>query len=195
MENKNEHVVVALFNSQTDADNAIEHLKAWDKARDNVKLGAVGTLYSENGEIKTKAGRKAGSGAKAGLVLGVVAGLLTGGIGLVGGALAGGALGGLTGSLFKKSVNLTEDDIASLSKDLQAGKVGVIVTCDEYEMTGVSSNLQYSGGEIKQFFVPAETAEEVAKGMEVDGRPTYLMVDEEFADPYTAVKFNRVPSI
>jgi hypothetical protein len=43
-ENKNQHVVVAFFDSEPAAEAAVEALKRWDKAGDEIKLGAIGTI-------------------------------------------------------------------------------------------------------------------------------------------------------
>lgn len=50
--NTNENSVVALFPNQAAADAAIDHLLKWDKNSKDVKLGAIGKVTLENGEIK-----------------------------------------------------------------------------------------------------------------------------------------------
>lgn len=50
--NTNENSVVALFPNQEAADQAIEHLKKWDKASKDVKLGAIGKVTLEGGQVK-----------------------------------------------------------------------------------------------------------------------------------------------
>src|SRR3954466_462486 len=96
--NENEHVVIALFPDQMTADIAVETLKGWDDARDEIKLGAVGTLSKENGKVKTHVGGKMGMGSGLGAAVGVLAAVLSGGIALIGGVLVGGLAGGAVGA-------------------------------------------------------------------------------------------------
>ena len=88
MANQNKNVIISYFDSVEKATAAAEGLKTWDKANDDIKLGGIGVLTVENGEVKTHniGATAAGAGAKAGTVIGIVAGVLSGGIGLVGGA-------------------------------------------------------------------------------------------------------------
>ena len=84
-------VVLGVFADEAAADAAVEALKAWDKASDDVKLTSIGVLVlDEKGELKThKMGsRSKAKGAGIGLVLAVVAPptLLAG---VVGGAVLG----------------------------------------------------------------------------------------------------------
>ena len=46
-ENQNKNVVVVFFPGQAEADEAIEAIKSWDKADDEIKLGAIGTIKRE----------------------------------------------------------------------------------------------------------------------------------------------------
>ena len=132
-DNQNEHVVVAIFPNPHAADRAIEGLKTWDRADADIKLGAIGTLVKEGDKVKTHVGHKTGRGAIVGAVVGVIAGVLSGGLTLLGGLLGGGALGGAGGALMKQSLKLTKQEIDALGTELEAGKVAVVVTCDEAE--------------------------------------------------------------
>jgi uncharacterized membrane protein len=69
-----------MFADEAAADAAVEQIKAWDKASDDVKLGAIGVLVKdEKGKIKThKVGpRKTKGGAILGVLLGIVSGGVT----------------------------------------------------------------------------------------------------------------------
>src|SRR5215208_6197060 len=93
-------LVIAYFNSVDEADAAAKSLKSWDKANDDIKLGAIGVLHqTDSGKIKTKkyGSRNTGSGAKIGLLLGVLAAVLPA-VALVGGAVGGAVGGGILGS-------------------------------------------------------------------------------------------------
>ena len=141
-DNKNEHAVVALFDNLAAANAAIASLEAWDKATDSVKLGNIGTISKDGDKIKTNAGRKGGKGAKAGAIVGIIAGVLSGGVTLIGGALMGAVGGGVLGSFFKKSVGLTKEEIDQLGVELDAGKVAVVVACDDNEVEATSEELR-----------------------------------------------------
>lgn len=164
--NDNEQVVVALFPDRATADETVENLKQWDKAQSDVALGTIGLLYVENGEIKSDVPHKVGRGATVGVIIGVVAGVLAGPIGLLGGALAGGLLGGGVGAFFKQSLHLTEDEIAALGKELESGKVALVVNCDDFEVTATESILQYHGGVVKSYVVPTDAVSVAADTMD-----------------------------
>ncbi|MCA9867818.1 MAG: hypothetical protein KC410_15135 [Anaerolineales bacterium] len=159
---KNEHVVVAVFEDRAAAETAIEHMKKWDKASDDIKLGAIGLLYKEGGEVKSVIGHQMGRGAKVGALVGIITGVLTGGVGLVGGAAAGGLLGGATGAFFAKSLHLNEAECNALGMELELGKAAVVVTCDEYEVTPVRSTLEHAGGAIRVYVVPVDAVDAAA---------------------------------
>ncbi len=91
-DNKNDQLVVAYFDSKDQAEQAADSLKGWDKASEDIKLGALAVVSkNEKGKVETtKLGpRNTGKGATIGVIAGAVAGLLTGGLTLVGGALLG----------------------------------------------------------------------------------------------------------
>ena len=161
-DNKNEHVVLAFFSSREAAEDAANALSEWDRANKEVKLGAIGLIYKEEGEIKTQVPRRAGRGIVVGVVLGAFAAAL-GPAALLGAAVAGGTLGGVIGAFFKKSINLDEADIEEFGAQLDAGKVGVIVALDEYEMAPTAGQLANAGGTVRQFAVPADALHEVAQ--------------------------------
>lgn len=171
--NKNEHVVMAFFSSRDAAEVAASALKDWDHANKEVKLGAIGIVYKEEGEIKTQVPRNAGKGAVVGIVLGAMAAVL-GPAALVGAAVTGGTLGGVVGAFFKKSFNLDEAAVQEIGARLDAGKVGVVVAVDEYEMAPTSAQLANAGGSVYQFTVPSEALTQV-----VEDAPGYLIDGEE----------------
>ena len=97
-------VVLAFFNDEPTADDAVEALKKWDKADDDIKLDAIGVLaLDDKGKIKThKLGKRSvGKGAGIGLVLAVIAPptLLAGVVG-----------GGIIGAFHHKGLGLKGAD-------------------------------------------------------------------------------------
>jgi hypothetical protein len=155
-ENKNNNVVVAFFKDEARAQSAIDTLKTWDDADDEVKLGAIGTIYKEGDKVKTHVPHKVGKGAVVGATVGIIAGALTGGIGLLGGVLAGGAMGGVTGAFLKQDVNLNEEEIDRIGEQLDAGSYAVVVACDDYEVDPVREQMKDSGGDVWEYAVTKE---------------------------------------
>lgn len=157
--NKNEHIVIAFFSSREAAETAMDALKDWDHANKEVKLGAIGLVFKEEGEIKTVAPRRTGRGVAVGAILGVFAAAL-GPVGLIGAALGGGAIGGALGLLFKRSVDLDEAALQEMAAQLDAGKFGVVVAVDEHEMTPTAAQLANAGGAVQQLVVPTDALAE-----------------------------------
>jgi uncharacterized membrane protein len=130
----NTQLVLAYFDSEMAADQAVEAVKAWDKAGDDIKLGNIGVLVKgADGKVKEhKLGpRDTGKGAGIGLALGLLAAIPTGGLSLVGGAVVGGAAGGAIGAFFRRG--LSKDEVERVSAELAAGHAAVGVMADAGE--------------------------------------------------------------
>lgn len=164
---KNDNVVITLFADAAAADEAIDGLKMWDKANDHMKLGAIGVISKDGDKIKTSTKRKTGKGAAIGATVGVIGAVLTGGVSLVAGVVGAGVLGGVLGAFFKKSMNLTKEEIAALGQELDAGRVAVVVTCDDYEIPLVTEFMVGSGGTVHTYTVPEAALVEAAQSPEV----------------------------
>jgi hypothetical protein len=148
-------LVLAFFENEAAADEAVKAIKGWDKASKDVKLGAIGVLVKDDkGKIKThKLGkRKTGAGA----VLGVLAAVLTGGISLLGGAVAGGILG----AFFHKGLGMSKDDLARINGELDGGKAAVGILAAADEAAGVSAKLAELGGKAETHEVSDEAVEQ-----------------------------------
>lgn len=162
---KNDHVVIGVFEDTDAAREGIEKLKQWDKAAKDIKLGAIGLLYKDGDQIKTEVGRRAGQGAKVGAVMGVIAGVLSGGLAAIpaaaGGALAGGALG----AFFKQSLHLTENECNAIGMDLELGKAAVVVTVDDYEVTPTSTTMHQLGADVRTYAIPEHAVHEAAQAL------------------------------
>jgi hypothetical protein len=160
----NENVVIGFFANKDAADEAIDGLKHWDKINDHIKLGAIGTITKDGDKIKTHVGRRTGKGALIGAGVGVIAAVLTGGASIIGTTVLGGALG----AFFKKSTGLTKEDIQEIGAELDAGKVAVLVPCDEHEIESATDFLKASGATVSVYRVPTEALEEVAPAVSQD---------------------------
>lgn len=163
-------VVLAFFKDEAAADDAVESLKAWDKADDDIKLSAVGVLVlDDQGRIKThKLGtRSVGKGAGIGLLLAVIAPptLLAGAIG-----------GGVLGAFHHKGLGLKPEERDRIAAELKDGKAAVGVLADYAQARAVSDKLIDLGGTAEvhdvteaavaevAVAVPAVEAAEVAEG-------------------------------
>jgi len=183
--NKNENVVIAVFEDGPAAEAAIARLKQWDKASEDVKLGAIGLLYKEDGQVKTTVGHQTGRGLLVGAVVGVIAGVLTGGVGLIGGAAAGGLMGGALGSFFRQSLHLTEEECNALGTELDLGKAAVVVNVDEYEIVPTSRNLEHAGGVAKVYAIPKEAVDEAAAVLDEHRMREEQLLQEGLAEART----------
>ncbi len=148
-------IVLAFFNDEDAADDAVESLKAWDKASKDVKLTSIGVIVlDDKGKLKThKMGsRSAAKGAGIGLVAAVIfpPSLLAG---IVGGALLG--------SLHHKSLGLKVDDRNRIAAELAGGKAAVAATVKQGDATAVSAKLAELGGVAEVVEVPEEAVAEV----------------------------------
>jgi hypothetical protein len=150
-------LVLAMFADEAAADAAVEQIKAWDKASDEVKLGAIGVLVKDDkGKIKT---HKMGSRkTKGGAVLGVLLGIVSGGVTVLGGLIGGAVLG----SLFKKGLKVSDDERARLNAELDAGKAAVGLMVDADEVEAVSAKLAELGGAAESYEVPEAVVEQAA---------------------------------
>ena len=150
-----QQLVLAFFENEAAADQAVNAVKQWDKASKEVKLGAIGVLVKDDkGKIKTQklGARKTATGA----VLFGLAGLLSGGLTVLGGAV----LGGIAGSLFHKGLGMSKDDLARIDGDLNGGKAAVAVLAAPDEAAAVSAKLAELGGKPETHEVSAEVVQE-----------------------------------
>lgn len=182
-DNKNENVVIAFFDNEIMADDAVDMLKTWDKANREIQLGAIGLITKEDGKIKTSLGRKTGKGAAVGATIGVIGAVLTGGASLIGSALGTGLVGGAVGAFMKNSINLTEPQIEQIGAELDAGRIAVVVACDVYEVEPTSNQLVGAGGQVRQYLVPTAAFEEAARAIADDAdRPATEVLSDALLD-------------
>ena len=156
---KDKDLVLAIFDDEPAADQAVEALKTWDKSDELVKLDSVGVLVlDKNGEVKSqKLGRR--SVAK-GAGIGVVLGLLTP-VGIAAAAVGGGALGGL----HRKGLGMTDDDRDRIADDLSDGRAAVGVLTTHNEAPIIEAKLKELGGRPEVHGVEGEAVEEAAAQM------------------------------
>jgi uncharacterized membrane protein len=185
-ENKNDHLVVAYFDSKDQAEQAAESLKNWDKANEDIKLGAT-AVVSKNAQGKvetTNLGpRNTGKGATIGVIAGAAAGLLSGGLTVVGGALLGGILGGGAGALVKQGIGLSQEDLDSMSSELDAGHAALLAMADEVEVADTTAELTRLGGRAQASPVAPEAVAQAEQAL--NAAPAQTATSEAPADTST----------
>lgn len=185
-ENKNDHLVVAYFDTKAQAEQAAESLKNWDKANEDIKLGAMAVVSkNEQGKVEnTDLGpRNTGKGAAIGVIAGAAAGLLSGGLTVVGGALLGGILGGGAGALNKQGIGLSQEDLDRMSSELDAGHAALLAMADEEEVADTTAELTRLGGRAQASPVAPEA---VAQAEQVlNAAPAQTATSEAPADTST----------
>jgi uncharacterized membrane protein len=164
-----EHAVIAVFDDLGQAEQAARDLMGWDKANEDIKLGAIGLLTREGGdwgqgEIKTKnlSSRNTGKGARVGLGLGALAAVLSGGLTLIPTAVGGAVAGAAAGSLSRKGLGLSEQDTDELLKDLEFGHAALLVMCDEGEVAATTEYLVAAGGRPESHVIDAANLQAAA---------------------------------
>jgi uncharacterized membrane protein len=167
-DNKNDQLVVAYFDSKDQAEQAADSLKGWDKASEDIKLGALAVVgKNDKGKVETtKLGsRNTGKGAAIGVIAGAAAGLLSGGLTIVGGALLGGILGGGAGALTKQGIGLSKEDMDRMSSELDAGHAALLVMADADEVADTTAELTRLGGRAQASEVAPEAVAQAEQAL------------------------------
>jgi hypothetical protein len=151
-----QQLVLGIFADEGAADLAVKWLKDWDKATEEIKLGAIGILViDEFGKLKErKLGARSGkTGAGIGLVLAVVAPptLLAGIVG-----------GGVLGHFHHKGLGLTDGDRDRIAGELRGGKAAVGVLAKGDDAAAVSAQLTDLGGTVEVHEATEEAVEAAA---------------------------------
>jgi uncharacterized membrane protein len=156
-------LVLALFENEAAADEAVKTTKAWDKASKEIKLGSIGVLVKDDkGKVKT---HKVGARHTAtGVAGGVLAAVLSGGVTL----LSGVVIGGITGGFFHKGLGLPKEDIDRIGGELDGGRAAVCILVEKGEAEAVSAKLAELGGKPETHEVTEEAIAEAAKATEVE---------------------------
>ncbi len=155
-------LVIAIFDNESAAQTAADNLKAWDKANDDVKAGAVGVLIADGkGGIKQDlvGPHVTGKGATIGAILGLLAARPTGGLSLLGGVLGGGVGGAVVGAFFHKHLGVSEEESSRLAKEIADGKAAVGVLAGADEADAFAAKLGELGGKPEAYDVTAEGVE------------------------------------
>lgn len=159
-ENENIFVVITLLDNESAAFGAYEGLKHWDEARKDIELGSIGTISKVNGEIEIHVDRKDGKGILVKGVTGIVGSVL----GPV--TLVAGLVGSVVGSFTNRSEEHTPEELEKLGEEMDAGRVAMVVVCDEGEVEATAKQLESMGGTVKTYEVAQEAMLEAAEALE-----------------------------
>jgi uncharacterized membrane protein len=158
-------LVLAFFENEAAADEAVKEIKRWDEASVDIRLSAIGIMVKDDkGKIKThKLGERRSLG---GAVLFGLAALLTGGtiigLGAMGGILAGAGVG----ALIHKGLKISKEEMQKLNQELDDGKAAVGVMTETGTTEPVHAHLSGLKGYLKSFEVAKEVidlAQEAAR--------------------------------
>jgi uncharacterized membrane protein len=160
-------LLLALFENEAAADEAVKEIKLWDKASEDIRLGAIGVIVKDDkGKIKThKLGERRTVG---GALLFGLAGLLTGGAVIGLGLLGGIAVGAGVGSLFRKGLKMSKEEMEQLNQALDGGKAAVGVMAEQGEVEPVSAKLKGLGGVLYAYEVTDEAVESARQAAQAD---------------------------
>ncbi len=171
MKNENNKLVVGYYVNSAAAEAAAEDLKAWNKADDAIKLGAIAvlTIDPKTGELKAEdvGQRNTRSGALWGTAIGAVVGILSGGIGFIPGLLLGAGGGAAIGAMGHKQVGMSDEEHAEMVDRLRSGGAALAVMADDFEVEPLKAEMAEIGGYVKDYDVPEETAGAVTAAAEV----------------------------
>jgi len=191
-DNKNDHLVVAYFDTKAQAEQAADSLKNWDKANDDIKLGAIAVVSkNEQGKVETDnlGPRNTGKGATIGVIAGAAAGLLSGGLTVVGGALLGGILGGGVGAFTKQGIGLSQEDLDRMQAELDAGHAALLAMADEDEVADTTAELTRLGGRAQSSPVAPEAVAQAEQALNAAPAAT-----ETAAPDATATETSSAPA-
>jgi uncharacterized membrane protein len=159
------HLIIAAFDGETGAKEALKNLK---ESRDEKLIGiqaAVALQKDQEGQIHFQdVGLTPAKGAAGGVVLGAVVGVLTGGTGLALGAL-GALVGGLVGRK-KRESRFSADRINQLAASLAPGSSAAVIVMEPGWGVILEEKLELLGAEILAADIPAGVAEHAAADRE-----------------------------
>jgi len=155
-----QQLVLAFFGNEAAADEAVNQIKQWDKASDDVKLGSIGVLVKDD-KGKIKAHKLGPRHTKAGVVLGVIAGIISGGFTVLTGAVVFGVLG----AFYKRGLGLSKEDLARIDGELNGGRAAVGILAAPAEAEAISAKLSELGGKPETHEVTEEALEQATEAV------------------------------
>jgi uncharacterized membrane protein len=159
MPNKNEHLVMAVYDTVARAEEAQSAIHAWDKATDSIKLGKSAVIYKDPTNGKLKYHRSGSKNWLVGGAIGLVVMTFVGGLIL---PIAGAAIGAFTA----RHQRVKSDEADQVAAQLDQGKAAVAVMCDYFEVQPVSDELRRLGGRVVSLEVPSDTMNQATQAVQ-----------------------------
>lgn len=163
----NSQIVVAAFNDETTADQAMQALKAASKEQDFQIQDIAIVRRDENNKVHIKETGDVGGGkgaALGGLVGGLV-GLIAGPLAIVTSAIGGALVGGLVAKFWDSGIK--NETLQSLGNALQPGTSAIVAVLGNQKVSALRSMLQQAGGNVMVANMTADIANAVAGGQDV----------------------------
>lgn len=148
-------IIIAVFDNESAATGALAGLEHWADMRRDIKLGSVGFLRMEDGEVTGALARKEGKGVLVSGAMGLVKSML----GPI--ALVGDVVGGVAKTFLKNDGDETPEALQKLSAYMDAGGVTMVLVVEEEVAQDYSRQLQAMGGRVTTHLVPQEVLAEV----------------------------------
>jgi uncharacterized membrane protein len=153
-------LLVAAFDTETGAEEALKELEAAKGSVVEAIQAAVALRKDQDGQIRFKdVGLTPAKGALSGVVLGAVVGVLTGGTGLALGAL-GALVGGIVGRK-KRDGLFPPGPINKLAAALAPGSSAIVVVRESGGAAELETELEALGADILTADIPADVVGEL----------------------------------
>ncbi len=163
----NSQIVVAAFNDENTADQAMESLKAAAKEQDFQIQDVAVVRRDENNKvhIKESGDMGGGKGAVIGGIIGGVVGLIAGPLAIVTSALGGALVGGLAAKLHDSGIK--NETLQSLGNALQPGTSAVVAVLGNQKVSQLRAMMEQAGAHVMVANMTADIANAVASGQDV----------------------------
>ena len=157
MSNAPVQLVVAAFNAEGGAAEALKQIKAASKEQGAAFKAAVAIVKDQQGTLHYKdVGLTPGKGAVEGIVLGAALGILSGGVGLVLGGI-GAVIGGVLGRK-KQDSRFDSASLNQIAASLQPGNSALVAVVSPDAAASVSLGLENLGADVALLDISADVA-------------------------------------
>ena len=182
-------LIIAAFNAENAADEALKELKAAKKEKlIGIEAAAVIRRDKKNKlHVKEVGELTTGKGAVGGAVLGAAVGLLTGGAGLVLGA-AGAAIGGLIGK--KQDIGFPNERLQQIGESLKPETSAIVAVIEHKWVAQLEDELAELGAEVMTAAIAADISAQLEAGKDV--AYSALSSEEGLSASRTAVGENEI---
>lgn len=156
-------VIVAEFDNEEAASQALNNLKAERKERSFSLKDSVIIRKDPNGKLHIKEAEDSGGGKGAGfgLLAGATLGLIGGPLGIAAWGAAGALVGGMAAKLHDSGIQ--NDQLRQIGEELSSGGSALVIVIDPDWTTPIEKELVLSGGRVFTTGIAAEIAAQIQK--------------------------------